>query len=265
MNKPRFFALLPVFLFFAGAPGYGRDKAPKQEYYAIKVYQLKTSDQEAVVSAWLQKAYLPALHRLGIRPVGVFLPVGNDTAAIRRIYVLIPFHTLEQFVNLPLQLEKDRQFLEDGKGYLDANYKEPPYARIESILLQAFPGMPTLQTSTTLKDSARAERIYELRSYEGPTERYFANKVQMFNQGGEIGLFQRLGFNAVFYASVLSGVHMPNLMYMTSFANMASRDEHWKAFGADPVWKQLSTSPEYQNNVSHIDIVFLHQAAFSDL
>jgi hypothetical protein len=265
MIHHRSFALLLPVLFFVAVTGYGRDTAPKQEFYAIKIYQLKTRDQESGVGAFLQKAYLPALHRLGIRPVGVFLPVGNDTAALRKIYVLIPFHTLEQFVSLPQQLQKDKQFLEDGKGYLDANYKEPPYARMESILLQAFPGMPALQTSTSLTDSARSERIYELRSYEGPTERYFANKVQMFNQGGEIVLFQRLGFNAVFYASVLSGAHMPNLMYMTSFANMASREEHWKAFGADPFWKQLSASPEYQNNVSHIDIVFLHQAPFSDL
>ena len=50
-----------------------------------------------------------------------------------------------------------------------------------------------------------ADRIYELRSYESPTEQYFANKVQMFNQGGEITLFDKLGFHAVFYVFSLSG------------------------------------------------------------
>jgi len=124
--------------------------------------------------------------------------------------------------------------------------------------------MPRLEAPTALKTPA-SERIYELRSYEGPTEKYFANKVQMFNEGGEVPLFKRLEFNAVFYASVLSGTHMPNLMYMTTFENMASREAHWKTFGADPFWKQLSASPEYQHNVSHIDIVFLHPAAYSDL
>jgi len=78
-------------------------------------------------------------------------------------------------------------------------------------------------------------------------------------------LFQRLGFNAVFYASVLSGSNMPNLMYMTSFDNMASREQHWKTFSADPAWKQLSGSPQYQHNVSHIDIVFLHPTEYSEL
>ena len=87
----------------------------------------------------------------------------------------------------------------------------------------------------------------------------------MFNQGGEIELFKKLGFNAVFYASVLAGAHMPNLMYMTSFENKAARDQHWKTFGDDPFWKHLSAQPEYQHNVSHIDIVFLHPTEFSDL
>ncbi|MDB5209477.1 MAG: family containing protein, partial [Sediminibacterium sp.] len=110
-----------------------------------------------------------------------------------------------------------------------------------------------------------AERIYELRSYEGASEILYKQKVHMFNEGGEIALFNRLGFNAVFYAEVLSGSHMPNLMYMTSFDNRASRDEHWKNFGADSEWKRLSALPEYQHTVSKADIFFLHPAAYSEL
>ena len=86
----------------------------------------------------------------------------------------------------------------------------------------------------------------------------------MFNEGGEITLFKRLNFNSVFYASVFAGAHMPNLMYMTSFENMADRDAHWKDFSAAPEWKKLSGLPEYQNNVSKIDDIFLHATAYSD-
>jgi hypothetical protein len=239
--------------------------APKQEFYNIKVYQLKTKEQQERVEKFLKTAFLPALHRVGIPQVGVFTAVDNDTAAIRRVYVLIPFHSLEDFVKLPGSLEKDKQYLEDGKDYLDATYNEPAYVRIESILLQAFPGMPVHQAPDAIRSLPASERIYELRSYEGPSEKYFSNKVQMFNQGDEIGLFKKLGFNAVFYASVISGAHMPNLMYMTSFENKAARDEHWKSFGSDPFWKKLSAQPEYQHNVSHIDDTFLHPTDFSDL
>ncbi len=58
---------------------------------------------------------------------------------------------------------------------------------------------------------------------------------------------------------------MPNLMYMTTFEDLPSRTEHWKSFSADTAWKQLSALPEYQKNVSHQDIIFLHPAAYSDL
>jgi len=236
----------------------------KQDFFTIRIYQLKGDQQEQKVDKYLKDAFIPALHRQGIAKIGVFKPIGNDTAAVRRIYVLIPFHSLEQFAGLDASLEKDAQYLADGKDYLDAVYTDPPYVRMENILLQAFPGMPRLETPASLKGPV-SEHVYELRSYESPTEKYFTNRVQMFNKGDEIGLFKRLGFNAVFYASVLSGAHMPNLMYMTSFDDMAARDAHWKTFGADPYWKELSARPEYQNNVSHIDIVFMHPAPYSDL
>ncbi|HVU58219.1 MAG TPA: NIPSNAP family protein [Puia sp.] len=238
--------------------------AARQEFFSIRIYQLKSSEQEQKVDKYLKDAFIPALHRQGISKIGVFKPIGNDTAAVRRIYVLITFHSLDQFAGLSAALDKDAQYLADGKDYLDAVHNDPPYVRMENILLQAFPGMPRLEAPTSLKGPA-SEHVYELRSYEGPTEKYFTNKVQMFNKGDEIGLFKRLGFNAVFYASVLSGAHMPNLMYMTSFDNMAAREAHWKTFGADPYWKDLSARPEYQNNVSHIDIVFMHPAPYSDL
>ncbi len=238
--------------------------APKQEFYSIRIYQFKTIQQESRLDSFLQHALLPALHRQGIPEVGVFKPLANDTAAIRRIYVFIPMKSLDQIATLPGSLVKDAQYLADGKGFLDANYDNPPYIRIETILLQAFPDMPR-HAIPWVTVGPRPERIYELRSYEGPTEEYFANKVQMFNQGGEITLFDKLGFHAVFYASVLSGAHMPNLMYMTSFENMTSRDGHWKDFGDDPTWKTLVSSPQYQHNVSHVDITFMHPADYSEL
>lgn len=236
----------------------------RPEFYAIRVYQLSTAQQEARIDSFLQHALIPALHRHNITGIGVFKPIGNDTAATRRIYVFMPVKDLDQFAALPDALAKDAQFLADGRSYLTATYNDPPYVRIESILLKAFPDMPHHATPWSGQPYS-ADRVYELRSYEGPTESYFANKVQMFNQGGEITLFDKLGFHAVFYASVLSGAHMPNLMYMTSFDNMTARDDHWKSFGADPIWKNLSSSPQYQHNVSHIDDIFLHAAPYSEL
>jgi hypothetical protein len=86
----------------------------------------------------------------------------------------------------------------------------------------------------------------------------------MFNEGGEVDLFKRLNFNAIFYAEVIAGPNMPNLIYMTSFENMADRDAHWKTFGADPQWKKLSTDSFYQHNVSRADITLMKAAGYSD-
>jgi hypothetical protein len=133
---------------------------------------------------------------------------------------------------------------------------------METILLQAFSLAPKLQLPA-LKESRR-NRIYELRSYESATEKIFQNKVKMFNEGDEIGLFKRLNFNAVFYGEVIAGGKMPNLMYMTCHENKTLRDANWKAFGNDPFWKKLSAMPEYQHNVSHIDITFLYPTEYSD-
>jgi len=106
-----------------------------------------------------------------------------------------------------------------------------------------------------------------LRSYESPTKQLHRTKVDMFNEGGEILLFKRLDFQAVFYGDVLSGNRMPNLEYMVVFSDTASRNAHWKAFGNSPEWKNISVEPKYRNNISvnHIDSYLMHRTSYSDL
>jgi hypothetical protein len=237
--------------------------AQHRQYIELKVYHTADTAQMNSINLFLRSAYLPALHRQGIKTVGVFTPVGNDTAADKRIYVLTPFSSLKKMEALPHKLEKDAQYQNAGSAYLNAAHNAASYKRYETILLQAFELMPKVEMPALT--GTKSNRVYELRSYESPTDKIFKNKVQMFNQGGEIDIFKRLGFNAVFYGEVLFGSKMPNLMYMTSFENKAARDEHWKAFGEDPAWKNLSARPEYQNNVSKIEIVFLTPTEYSDL
>lgn len=238
--------------------------ASKREFFEIKVYTIENNEQEKVLDEFLKNAYLPALHRAGINRVGVFKPVESDTVYFgKRMYVIIPFSSLDQFASLDATLQKDKAYLQAGKAYIDAPYNNPPYARMESIVLQAFTYMPELEPPKL--SSPPSERVYELRSYEGHTEKIYKNKVKMFNEGGEVALFKRLGFNAIFYAEVLAGSRMPNLMYMTSFENRAARDEHWKTFSNDAEWKKLKAMPEYQNNVVRNNIFLLHPTAYSDL
>lgn len=235
--------------------------APSRSYYQLKIYHYKTQAQEDKIEHYLQQAYVPAAHRAGIKNVGVFKPLKQQDTA-RLIYVFTPFQSWDKLMGLDQKLQADAAYLADGKDYIDAVYNEQPYNRIETIVLQAFPGMPS--TDVPNLTTAKADRVYELRSYESPTEKYNVNKVTMFNLGDEIGLFKRLGFNAVFYSEVIAGSHMPNLMYMTTFNSMDDRDKHWDAFGKDAYWKTLSAKAEYQHNVSHADIIFLRPADYSD-
>ena len=233
-----------------------------QEFYQLKIYNLDTDDQVQTVDDYLQQAYLPALKRISPRQVGVFKPRPNETDSLKKIYVLIPFTSMPEFLSLEEALNNDSTYIISGNAYLNAAFDNPPYTRIQSTLLAAFSEMPKMQTPYL--EGPREDRIYELRSYESATERLYSTKVDMFNAGGEVKLFDRLKFNAVFYGEVISGSKMPNLMYMTTFKDQTSRDEHWEAFVDSPEWKEMSALPKYENTVSHVDIYFLYPTAYSD-
>jgi NIPSNAP len=254
--------LLTVITVFSLLTIHANDPKPTSEYYQIRVYHFTTIDQEKILDEYLSKAYLPALHKAGIKKVGVFKSLTNDTVADKRLFVFFSATSLDKLTGLPAQLLKDSGFAKAGRSYMQAGYNQAPFARMENTLLKSFRLHPEMKLPGLKND--KKERVYELRSYESPTEQLFNSKVHMFNEGGEIALFDRLAFNAVFYAEVLSGSRMPNLMYMTSFENRADRDAHWKTFGADPEWKRISALPEYQHNVSKADVMLLSAADYSD-
>lgn len=236
--------------------------AASRDYYQIQVFRLNGKVQEEKVDNFLKNAYLPALHRAGIQKVGVFKPIESDTAAGKRVYVWIPFTSLEHFSKIQDVLAGDKEYQAKGIDFLGAPFDQKPFVRKESILLKAFPDAPNYFIPK--HQTAPSARIYELRSYEGPTENLFRQKVKMFNEGGEIKLFKKLDFNAVFYAEVVSGNTMPNLMYLTTFADMPTHDARWDTFRAHPEWKVLSALPEYQNTVSRSVKLLLHPTDYSD-
>jgi len=232
-----------------------------RDFYQIKIYHLKNNEQVNSVDEYLQNIYLPALHRLNIKNIGVFKPIANDTAAVKYIYVLIPFKSEEEWVKLDKNISKDKVYDEAAKGFLAAPSDKAPYERMESILLEAFES----QQQLLLPATKNAERVFELRSYESPTENLSAKKIAMFNRD-EINIFNRLGFNPVFYGRVLSGSRMPNLMYMPVFKSVEDRNAQWKVFGADAKWKEISADPVNENkvSVSHIDSILMHSTSYSD-
>src|SRR2546423_12197960 len=109
------------------------DKNPQREFYELRIYTLKNNSQEKIVEEYFQKAAIPALNRLGSKSVGVFKelkPVGQT-----KLYVIIPFRTIENFVNIEEKLLVDPAYVKDSKIYLTAQASEPAYERIDSSLL----------------------------------------------------------------------------------------------------------------------------------
>ena len=252
----KIFIVLSLFVVFVAA------KEPSSWFYEIRVYRLANAADEARMDAYLEKALVPALHRNEIKKIGVFKPIKADTIYNKRIYVLIPYKSLNEFEKTTAALQKDAQYLAEGSDYIHAAHTDPPYTRIETTLLKAFKFMP--EPAVPNLKGTKQDRVYELRSYEGATDKLYQSKVHMFNEGGEIKLFSRLNFNAVFYGEVLSGGSMPNLMYMTSFENKADRDAHWKSFGEAPEWKAMVVLPQYQNTVSKNTQFLLNPTSYSD-
>ncbi len=236
----------------------------QKDIYEIRVFKMNSSAQMDLTENYLKNVYLPAMHRLGFKSIGVFKPIANDTATLKQVVMITPYISLDVWFRTKSNLNKDSIFNAEGKFFLDADTAHLPFVRVESTLLEAFPDHPKLIPTPLRSDP---DAIYELRSYESPTKVLHMTKVGMFNEGGEIKLFKSLGFNAVFYGDVISGCRMPNLVYMVVFANLAAREEKWRAFGSSDKWKDISTDPKYRNNISvnHIDSWLMHRASYSDL
>ena len=260
MYKIRIACILTVM--FMGISSISNAAKKDADFYQVKVYHLKNDGQVAQVDAYLQNAYLPALHRKGIKNIGVFKPIANDTALVKLIYVLIPFKSVEQWSGMDSELKKDKAYSDAAESFLNASSDKAPFDRMESILLEAFP----VQDHLLIPATKTPDRVFEMRSYESPTLELAEKKMAMFNDKEEVEIFKRLGFNPVFYGKVVSGSRMPNLMYMPVFDNLEKRNEGWKTFGGDARWKEVSAMPEHENkvSVSHIDSILMHSTSYSD-
>lgn len=237
--------------------------AGERDIYQLRVYTISSEIQEKRMDSYLENALLPALHRADIKHVGVFKPRTGSELEGTRIFVLIPCKDFRQLVELEEKLLNDQLYQEAGSDYVNAPHDDPPYARIESTILKAFRAMPEYSVPT--HSTQTSERVYELRSYQAATEKKYQKKVEMFCEGGETQLFVDLGFQPIFFGEVISGPEMPNLIYLTTFENIASQEKHWDAFRTSPVWDKLKNDKQYANTVSHIDKHLLYPTEYSDL
>jgi hypothetical protein len=134
-----------------------------------------------------------------------------------------------------------------------------PYLRMETQILRAFAGMP----SVAVKAAAQA-RVFELRAYESNTAGTLKKKIGMFNDG-EIAIFRKTGLDPVFFGEMISGPNQPCLVYLLAYDSFAAREANWAKFLADPDWIKLRATPGLSDGeiVSNISSLFLRPLPFS--
>lgn len=233
-----------------------------REYYELRLYHAESGRQQKVTDAYLREALVPALNRLGIRPVGVFsVAVGPASPTF---YVLMPAPSLETLGTAEARLGQDAEYQKAGGPFLTAPADQAPFLRMESSLMVAFEGWPKLKLPAATTE--RKARMFELRTYESPTDQDHRRKVEMF-QSGEFGVFEKAGFSQVFYGDVLVGSRLPCLTYMLGFTDLTDRTAKWNAFRDAAEWKELSSSPRYafESIVSNISNVILSPVAYSQI
>lgn len=210
--------------------------AAVRQYLELQKYTFASAEQKAAFSAFLKEVALPAYNRLGLRPVGVF----HEDKEGSPLFVLLPHLTAESALTLNHRLLADATFTAQGAAILEAPKPTPPYAEIESWLLLAFKGMPTVETPVN-----NPGRVFQLRIYESPSLKTGQKKIEMFNDAGEIRIFREAGLTPVFFGEALFGAKMPNLTYMLGFESEEALKAAWGRFVKHPDWKKISALPEY--------------------
>jgi len=115
--------------------------------------------------------------------------------------------------------------------------------------------------------SSNTPRIFELRTYLSHSEAAGMTKIGMFDTGGEIEIFRRTGLTPVFFAQDLTGARLPSLTYLLTFPDLATRERNWRAFGSDPAWRRLISTPGLTDReiTTGIDNQILSPASYSQI
>ncbi len=233
-------ALLPLLGRSASAQTAGK----RPQLLELRRYRLRSGPMVTRFNEYAKTVLLPALNRVGVKPVGAFsVLLGPDSPTL---HLLLPHSSAESLVNLDAGLlEADPEYRKGAASVRALPATDPLYVRIESSLMQAFETLPELQAPTGA--AAVRSRVFELRTYESHSRTANRKKIEMFEKAGEIAIFRRLGMAPVFFGRDLVGPRLPSLTYMLVFPDVATRDKLWAAFGEDPEWVKLRSTPGYAN------------------
>jgi hypothetical protein len=225
----------------------------ERQVLELRTYRFASEAKLATFAGLLAQAYVPALNRAGVTPVGIFRARQADNPDLKlaadelQVRVLLPHPDLASVAALPEKLAADAVWTAQAKTVLGTPMSDPLYERFETQLMLGFTECPRVVVPTMA-----ADRVLQLRIYESHNDERALRKIEMFNEGGEIALFRRVGIQPVFFGQSLAGTLLPNLTYMVSFENPAAKDAAWATFIKHPEWEEMKTDPKYAETVSRI-------------
>ena len=261
INRRRFLQTSAALAAVAGTKdAVGAEGGTRQEFYELRVYRTLDADKKRRADTYLEKAFVPALGRMGLDRIGAFTNI--DEPDDHSVYVLIPYATLDRFAALNPTLLADEEYQAAAKAHFAVPKDDPVFSRIQSRFYKAFAGMPVIEMP---EQTAQAQpRVFELRIYESHTEEKAALKVDMFNSG-EIQVMRDTELGPVFFGEALIGDDVPNLTYLLSASDPEAHKAHWDAFRDHPEWIRMKAMPKYADTVSKITSIFLAPTGYSQI
>lgn len=243
----------------AAMPAAGRSPSIVEMRY----FQLRNSAdmQSQRTTDFLRTSFSPAVGRSGGTLQGAFAnliaPNGPFFITLCSFASVAAWDQAIEKLAADKQYQKDMETL-DAKGGLT-------FTRMESTLLRCFRTLPDVEVPPT--DLKRAPRVFELRTYESASPITLRKKIGMFEDGGEIAIFRRVGLLPVFFGETICGRQMPNLTYMLAYDNLAAREQNWAKFISDPEWAKLRATPGLSDAeiVSNISNTLLRPLPFSSI
>ncbi|MDR3232363.1 MAG: hypothetical protein LBT46_01615 [Planctomycetaceae bacterium] len=164
-----------------------------REFIELRTYTVRDRAKRDILVETLEKAFIPAVNVLGIKPVGVLLPIESEAKFADNVFVVIPHKSFDSFLNLTPNLLKNETFRQSA--FFKTTSKDPVYTACESAFLHCFEKCPKLELP-----NLGADRFYQIRTYRSFSIERNAAKIDMFNNGGEMALFRELGLIRYFSA-----------------------------------------------------------------
>lgn len=241
--------------FAAGTLTAGQVQSSVRDMYELKIYQLTGGGGVNQLKNYYNEAVIPFLEKRGAK-VGAFSEYSKEDPP--KVYILHAHKSPEDYWNAIQEMKTDPTFLNASKKYSDLPASQPVFERYETLLMEAFAGIPQL------KMPPNDRNLFELRIYESYNEDAFRRKVKMFNDE-ELPLFEKVGLHPVFFGELLAGSYMPALVYMLWFKDMEEREANWDKFRVSDEWNTMRVKEEYADTVSKVRKIFLTPLDFSQI